>query len=85
MASADDLPKYYIIGKGKRPVKIIGTDEGGLAIYALGWKTGEFALAMYYLAEIDNVERYDIEEVSEEEFDRQVEDFRKKIKEEKSK
>lgn len=80
----DDLPKYYIIGKSKRPVKIVRTEDGRLAVYALGPVTGEFSLAMHYLAEIDNVERYDVEEVSEEEFNRWVEELRKEIKEKKS-
>lgn len=79
----DDLPKYYIIGKGKRPVKMVRTEDGRLAVYALGWVTGEFSLAMHYWAEIDNVERYDVEEVSEEEFNKKVEEFRKKIRENK--
>lgn len=77
-----DLPKYYIAGL--RPVKVARTEDGRLAAYALSWMTGEFALAMKYLAEIDKTRNNDVEEVSEEEFNRQVEEFRKRIKEDKS-
>lgn len=46
-----DLPRYYIVGL--RPVKVVETEERGMAIYALSWKTGEFVLDMWYLAELE--------------------------------
>jgi hypothetical protein len=78
----DDLPRYYIVGE--RPVKMIRTEAGGLGAYALNWTTGEFVLAMKYLAEIYKIERDDVERIPEEEFNRKVEELRKKIKEKKS-
>ncbi len=77
----DNLPKYYIAGI--RPVKMLGTEDGGLAIYALSWETGEFVLDMWFLAEIGKYNNDDIEEVSEEEFNKKVEELRRKIKEKK--
>ncbi len=66
------MPKpieYFIVGI--RPVKSVPTPEGGLGIYAYDWKTGQFVLAMEYLTRI--FQGYgEIEQVSEEEFDRAV-------------
>lgn len=78
----NDLPKYYLVDE--RPVKMVETEDGGLGAYALNWKTGEFVLAMKYLAEIYKIERDDVERVSEEEFNRKVEELRKEIKAKKS-
>jgi hypothetical protein len=74
----DDLPKYYIVGLS--PVKVVETEDGGVGIYALNWKTGEFVLDMRYLAEIERIDSDDVEEISEEEFERKVEEFRKQNK-----
>lgn len=68
---------YYIVGI--RPVKFVPNQEGGLGIYAYNWQTGEFDLAMEYLTRI-HFGKGDIEKVSEEEFEQQVEELRTKLK-----
>jgi hypothetical protein len=73
-----DLPGYYIVGG--RPVKMVETENGGLGVYALSLMTGEFVLAMRYLAEVSKIDRDDVEKISEKVFNRQVEELRKKIK-----
>ena len=55
-----------------------------MAIYALSWMTGDFVLAMRYLAEIDKIDSDDVEEVFEEEFTKRVEELQKKIAAKKS-
>jgi len=77
-----DLPRYYIVGR--RPVKVIETEDGGMAIYALSWKTGEFVLDMWYSAELDKAGNDDVEDVSDGEFTRKVEELRKKVQEKKA-
>lgn len=74
----DDLLGYYIVGG--RPVKMVETENGGLGVYALSLMTGEFVLAMRYLAEVSKIDRDDVEKISEGVFNRQVEELRKKIK-----
>ncbi|OQY89946.1 MAG: hypothetical protein B6D38_05110 [Anaerolineae bacterium UTCFX1] len=77
-----DLPRYYIVGL--RPVKVIRTNDGGMAIYAFNWETGSFELAMKYLFRLEKARNDDVERVSEEEFSRKVEELRKEIAAKKS-
>ncbi len=51
-----------------------------MGIYAYNWQTGEFDLAMEYLTRI-YFGKGEIEQVSEEEFNKQVEALRAKLKE----
>lgn len=55
-----------------------------MAIYAFNWETGSFDLAMKYLFRLEKARNDAVERVSEEEFSRKVDEFRKKIKEKKS-
>jgi hypothetical protein len=68
---------YYIVGI--RPVKMVPNEEGGLGIFAYNWQTGEFDRAMEYLTQI-HFGKGDIEKVSEEDFEKQVEELRAKLK-----
>jgi hypothetical protein len=38
-----DLPQYYVFGR--RPVKIVETQDGGMGVFAFNWRTGEFEVA----------------------------------------
>jgi hypothetical protein len=76
MAFGDD--EYFIVGI--RPVKAVRNAEGGLGLYALDWKTGEFVLAMEYLSRCYFGTMTEVEEVTLEEFNRQVADRRAEIK-----
>jgi hypothetical protein len=77
----DDLPRYYILGG--RPVKIVETENGGLGVYALSLMTGEFVLAMRYLAEVSKIDRDDVEQVSVDKFNEYVEKLLIELREEK--
>ena len=72
------LPLVYMIC-GLRPVYSIPTMEGGLAIYAYQWESGEFALDMSYLTRLSGWPRDDDEEVSKEVFDAAVRELRSKL------
>ena len=60
-----DLPKYFIVGR--RPVKLIKPEEGGMDVLAYNWKTGEFQREMGYLTTVLMGEG-DVDQVSEQEF-----------------
>lgn len=57
------LPMYCIVGR--RPVKAVATDEGGMDIQAYNWDTGEFERDMSYMMSITFG---DADHVSEAEF-----------------
>lgn len=56
-----DLPRYYLVGSWRRPVKIMPTPDGGMTILAYDWARGEFKRAMIYantlFASSDDYER----------------------------
>jgi len=60
-----DLPKYFIVGR--RPVKLIKPEEGGMDVLAYDWKTGDFQREMGYLTTVLMGEG-DVDQVSEQEF-----------------
>ena len=60
-----DLPKYFIVGR--RPVKLIKPEAGGMDVLAYDWKTGEFQREMGYLTTVLMGEG-DVDQVSEQEF-----------------
>lgn len=70
------LPHYSIVGM--RPVKAVATGEGGMAILAYNWQSGEFDLAMDYLEPIF-FGKGEVEQVSEEVFEKYVEGLRQKL------
>ncbi len=60
-----DLPKYFIVGR--RPVKLIKPEAGGMDVLAYNWETGEFQREMGYLTTVLMGEG-DVDQVSEQEF-----------------
>jgi hypothetical protein len=60
-----DLPMYFIVGR--RPIKLIKTEEGGMDVLAYSWETGEFQREMGYLTTVLMGEG-DVDQVSEQEF-----------------
>lgn len=56
-----DLPRYYLIGSWRRPVKVVPTADGGMTILAYDWARGEFERGLIYantiFASSDDVER----------------------------
>ncbi len=77
-----ELPRYFIVGVNL--VKTVATKEGGMDVLALDFKTGEFVRDMKYLSIILHPEESDLdmdtEELSEKEFNKKVEEIKKKIK-----
>jgi|JI8StandDraft_1071087.scaffolds.fasta_scaffold183564_2 hypothetical protein len=71
-------PAYFIIGI--RPVKAIDTYDGGMTVLAFNWQTGEFERALEYLDRVYLDQHGDVEKVTEQEFERQVEELRAKLK-----
>lgn len=71
------LPRYYILGK--RPVKIVETENGGMGAYGLNLETGEFELNMLYYLRVTKADNENAVRVSEEEFFARVEELRKEI------
>ncbi len=67
------LPAYYIVGT--RPVKLVRTADGGMDVLAFNQDTGDFERAMSFLGRVLQGEG-DIDQVTEEEFDRQLEALR---------
>jgi hypothetical protein len=43
-----NLPMYFIVGM--RPVKMIATPSGGMAVLKMNWETGVFEYGMEYLS-----------------------------------
>ena len=72
-----ELPRYLIVGK--RPVKAVETEDGGMDVLAFGWKTGKFRREMRYLDcvlfgedEELGISALEVDFVTEEEFLRRV-------------
>lgn len=72
------LPKYYIVGE--RPVKMVKTEDNGLGVYAYDWETGDFVLDMKYLFRLLKASSHELEEVTEEKFNEEVEKKRLYLK-----
>jgi hypothetical protein len=75
------LPRYYIVGD--RPVKMLKTTDGGMGVYAYNWETGEFILEMKYLFRLLKASSHEVEQVTEQQFDDQVQKLRSRLKERK--
>ncbi|WUH98128.1 hypothetical protein OHR68_32190 [Spirillospora sp. NBC_00431] len=71
---AEEYPQYYRY-EG-RPVVFVKTPDGGMGVWALSPKTGEFELNMGYLDKIWFGTTADIVTVSREEFIQRVEEYR---------
>ena len=71
-AVADSID-YYIVGL--RPVKLVPTADGGLAVVKMDWETGVFEYGMEYLARAMSSDP-DVDHVSEHEFIQHVEALR---------
>jgi hypothetical protein len=65
---------------GLRPVYSQQTPDGGLAIYALQWESGEFQLDMSYLTRLHGYANADDEEVTAEDFLAAVSKIRSDLK-----
>lgn len=74
-------PAYFIVGN--RPVKTIDTDKSEVDILAFNWKTGEFETDFEYLDRL-YLDHWEVEQISEEEFEKYVEDLRAKLREKKA-
>src|SRR5262245_22933034 len=65
-----DLPRYYLVGSWRRPVKVVPTGAGGMSILAYDWAFGEFNRALIYantlFASSDDVERVPLETFEQE-------------------
>ncbi len=71
-------PHYAIVGL--RPVKVVKTLEGGLDVLVFDWKTGELVRDLNYLVPATMpTDQWDVEWLSEEEFDRSLAELRAKI------
>jgi len=74
-----DLPRYYLFGA--RPVKIVGTENGGMEILAYNWQTTEFETAPDdYLPRALIGHGTDDTRVSEAYFEQYVQELREKKK-----
>jgi hypothetical protein len=60
------LPKYYLVGSWRRPVKVIETPDKGMTILAFDWETGGFKRTLIYgntlFASTDDVQRVSVSE-----------------------
>jgi len=73
-----DLPLYYLFGD--LPVKIVGTEDGGMRVLSYNWTTGEFERApVGYLTRALMDNHADDEEVTEEEFEEHVRELRAEL------
>ena len=70
-----DLPRYFIVGK--RPVKFVGTEDGGMAVKVFDWSNGSFVDNLDYLTKA--IYSDETQEVTEEQFLSHVESLRKSI------
>ncbi|MBN1803406.1 MAG: hypothetical protein JW891_17985 [Candidatus Lokiarchaeota archaeon] len=59
------LPRFFIFGR--RPVKFIGTPDGGMDVLVFDWESGGFKRDLNYLSKYFE-HSPEIEEVSEEHF-----------------
>jgi hypothetical protein len=71
-----DLPLYCIIGD--RPVKAIETENGGIEVVALHWKSGNFEREMKYLDRILSGD-VEVEVVDKKDFISKVDEIRSKM------
>ncbi|MFD0902526.1 hypothetical protein [Actinomadura sediminis] len=71
---AEQYPQYYIYER--RPVVFVEAPDGGLRIWALSSKTGEFRLDKSYLEKIWFGTTADVDAVSRPEFVQRVEEYR---------
>lgn len=76
MSKTYNLPEYYAVND--RPVKIIPTLDGGMDVLVMNLKTGKFERDIDYLPYGSEAWK-DIDKFSEEQFERYVEELRRKI------
>jgi hypothetical protein len=72
-----DYPQYYIMGK--RPVKLVLDDKGGVGALGFNWSTGEFELDWNAYLRLVEPGSSDAEKVSESEFEKYVEELRTEL------
>ncbi len=70
-----DLPRYFIVGN--RPVKFVGTEDGGMAVQVYDWSNGSFVHNLDYLLEA--IYSDETKEVTKEQFLSHVDSLRKSI------
>jgi hypothetical protein len=70
------LPRYAIVGA--RPVKAVQTEDGGMTILALDWKTGEFVRDLDYTPRVLLPDE-EVDVVSADEFEAYVDRIRQRI------
>ena len=70
-----NLPRYFIVGN--RPVKFVGTKDGGMAVQVYDWSNGNFVHNLDYLTKA--IYSDETQEVTEEQFLSHVESLRKSI------
>lgn len=68
--------RFYTVND--RPVLFVPTDAGGMDVQALDMRTGQFARDMKYLSQVLDPFK-DVEELSEDEFNRRVDAIRREI------
>ena len=76
MTETFNLPEYYTVND--RPVKVISTLDGGVDVLVMNLKTGEFERNIDYLPYGADAWK-DIDKFSEEQFNRYVEELRRRI------
>jgi hypothetical protein len=70
-----NLPRYFIVGN--RPVKFVGTEDGGMAVKVFDWSNGSFVDNLDYL--LKAIYSDETQEVTEEQFLSHVDSLRKSI------
>lgn len=70
-----DLPRYFIVGN--RPVKFVGTEDGGMTVQVFDWNNGSFIRNLDYL--LKAIYSDDTQEVTKEQFLSHVDTLRKSI------
>jgi hypothetical protein len=74
--SNSNLPEYYAVND--RPVKLVPTEEGGMDVLVLNWKTGDFERDLSYLSRCYDPSQ-DVDQFTEVEFNAYIAQLRQKI------
>ncbi len=68
--------EYYAVND--RPVKLVPTEDGGMDVLVLNWKTGHFERDMSYLSRCYDPTQ-DVDQFTEEQFNDYIEQLRQNI------
>lgn len=68
-----EVPQYFIVGR--RPVRLVRNDQGGVVCEAFDWTSGQFSRAWEYFTRVITGEG-EVERVSEGEFEEHVRQLR---------